>query len=444
MFGKLLIANRGEIALRIQRACRELGIRTVCIYSEADREAKYVKLADEAVCIGPANPTESYLNPAAIIAAMEITDAEAVHPGYGFLSENADFAEQVERSGFVFVGPKSETIRIMGDKIAAKKALAKSGLRMVPSFEIEDPSDAAALGRAAAEVGFPLILKAAAGGGGRGMRIIHNEDSLRNTCSVLALEAERAFGDGTLYVEKLLAGARHVEVQVLADHFGNAVHLGTRDCSVQRRHQKIIEEAPAFGIPDRSLQKIGSESVEACTAIGYRGAGTMEFLHDGSRFYFIEMNTRVQVEHPVTEMVTGCDIVALQIRIAAGGKLPFRQKDITFSGHAIECRINAEDPDTHAPCPGMISTYHPSGGPGVRVDAHVYAGSEVTHHYDSLLGKLVAHGSTRAQALARMQVALSEFVIGGIKTNIPLHMRILADRTFAAGGFGIDYLESLK
>ena len=444
MFGKLLIANRGEIALRIQRACRELGIRTVCIYSQADRDAKYVKLADEAVCIGPANPTESYLNPAAIIAAMEITDSEAVHPGYGFLSENADFAEQVERSGFVFVGPKSETIRTMGDKIAAKKAMAKSGLRMVPSFELDDPANAGALGRAAAEVGFPLILKAAAGGGGRGMRIIHNEDSLRNTCGMLALEAERAFGDGTLYAEKLLAGARHIEVQVLADHFGSVVHLGTRDCSVQRRHQKIIEEAPAAGIPAKALDRIGADSVAACEAIGYRGAGTMEFLHDGSRFYFIEMNTRVQVEHTVTEMVTGCDIVAMQIRIAAGEKLPFRQKDIAFAGHAIECRINAEDPDTHAPCPGVISTYHPSGGPGVRVDAHVYAGSEVTHHYDSLLGKLVAHGSSRSQAVARMRVALSEFVVGGIKTNIPLHMRILSDRTFAAGGFGIDYLDSLK
>ncbi|MCY4325489.1 MAG: acetyl-CoA carboxylase biotin carboxylase subunit, partial [Betaproteobacteria bacterium] len=416
MFGKLLIANRGEIALRIQRACRELGIRTVCVYSEADRDAKYVKLADEAVCIGPASSLESYLNPAAIIAAMEITDAEAVHPGYGFLSENADFAEQVERSGFVFVGPKSETIRVMGDKIAAKKALAKSGLGMVPSCDIKDPSDSRALAKVAAQIGFPLILKAAAGGGGRGMRVIHNEESLQSTCSVLALEAERAFGDGTLYAEKLLAGARHIEVQVLADRSGNAVHLGTRDCSVQRRHQKIIEEAPAAGVSAKMLNKVGADSVAACAALGYRGAGTMEFLYDGRSFYFIEMNTRVQVEHPVTEMITGCDIVALQIRIAAGEKLPFRQKDIAFSGHAIECRINAEDPDTHAPCPGMISTYHPSGGPGVRVDAHVYAGSEITHHYDSLLGKLIVHGDSRKQAIARMRIALSEFMIGGIKT----------------------------
>ena len=441
MFEKILIANRGEIALRVQRACRELGIKTVVVHSEADREAKYVKLADESVCIGPASSALSYLNIPAIISAAEVTDAQAIHPGYGFLSENADFAERVESSGFVFIGPRAETIRLMGDKVSAKDAMKAAGVPCVPGSDgalPEDPKEIIKIGRA---VGYPVIIKAAGGGGGRGMRVVHTEAALINAVAMTRQEAQTAFGNPMVYMEKFLENPRHVEIQVLADEFKNAVYLGERDCSMQRRHQKVIEEAPAPGIPARLIARVGERCAEACRRIGYRGAGTFEFLYENGEFYFIEMNTRVQVEHPVTELITGIDIVQEQIRIAAGDKLRFKQRDIQFRGHAIECRVNAEDPFTFVPSPGTISWWHPPGGPGVRVDSHAYSGYKVPPHYDSMIGKIITFGDTREQAIRRMRIALSETVVQGIKTNIPLHQELMQDARFVEGGTSIHYLE---
>ena len=441
MFAKILIANRGEIALRIQRACREMGIKTVVVYSVADKEAKYVKLADEAVCIGPAPSPLSYLNMPAIISAAEVTDAEAIHPGYGFLSENADFAERVEKSGFAFIGPTPESIRLMGDKVSAKRAMIKAGVPCVPGSEgalSDNPKEIIA---AAKKVGYPVIIKAAGGGGGRGMRVVHTEAALINAVNMTREEAGRAFGNPEVYMEKFLEKPRHVEIQVLSDTHGGAVWLGERDCSMQRRHQKIIEEAPAPGIDRRLIAKIGERCAEACRKIGYRGAGTFEFLYEDGEFFFIEMNTRVQVEHPVTEMITGIDIVQEQIRIAAGLKLAFRQKDIQFQGHAIECRINAEDPFKFTPSPGRIQSWHMPGGPGIRVDSHAYSGYTVPPNYDSMIGKLISYGKTREQAIRRMQIALSEMVIDGISTNVPLHRELMFDPNFIEGGTSIHYLE---
>ena len=441
MFEKILIANRGEVALRVQRTCRELGVQTVMVYSQADVKAKYVKLADEAVCIGPAPAAESYLNTAAIIAAAEITEVQAIHPGYGFLSENADFAESVEKSGFVFIGPSPEAIRLMGDKIAAKTAMKKAGLKMIPGSDEMLPQDPAQAATEAAKTGFPLVIKAAAGGGGRGMRVVHTKAVLANVISVLQHEAQAAFGNGALYAEKYLDNPRHIEVQILADG-KNAVHLGTRDCSMQRRHQKVVEEAPACGLPRKKEEAICEACIAACKKINYKGAGTFEFLFDGEHFYFIEMNTRLQVEHPVTEMITGIDIVAEQLSIAADGKLHIRQKDIRFWGASIECRVNAEDPRTFAPSPGTLHNYHAPGGNGVRVDSHAYTGYEISPFYDSLLAKLITHGADRHQARARMQSALREYVIDGIATNLPLHSRLMNDAAFAQGKIGIKYLET--
>ncbi|PTU63829.1 MULTISPECIES: acetyl-CoA carboxylase biotin carboxylase subunit [Chromobacterium] len=441
MFEKILIANRGEIALRIQRACREMGIKTVVVHSEADREAKYVKLADESVCIGPAPSGKSYLNVPALIAAAEVTDSQAIHPGYGFLSENADFAERVEQSGFVFIGPRPDTIRQMGDKVSAKNAMIEAGVPCVPGSEGALPDDPAEIVKIAKKIGFPVIIKAAGGGGGRGMRVVHTEGALINSVQMTRTEAGAAFGNPTVYMEKFLEEPRHIEIQILADEYGNAIYLGERDCSMQRRHQKIIEEAPAPGITDKQRQKIGEACAEACRRIGYRGAGTFEFLFERGEFYFIEMNTRVQVEHPVTEMITGIDIVQEQIRIAAGEKLRYKQKDVVLRGHAMECRINAEDPFTFVPSPGKIESYHPAGGPGIRIDSHIYQGYTVPSHYDSMVGKLIAFGDTREQAMARMRVALSEISISGIKTNIPLHQELFMDAAFQRGGTCIHYLE---
>lgn len=442
MFDKILIANRGEIALRIQRACRELGIKTVAVHSTADADAKYVKLADESVCIGPAPSNQSYLNIPAVISAAEVTDAEAIHPGYGFLSENADFAERVEQSGFVFIGPRAETIRLMGDKVSAKDAMRKSGVPCVPGSEgALDENDPEESLRTARKIGYPVIIKAAGGGGGRGMRVVHTEAALLTAISTTRAEAQAAFGNPQVYMEKFLENPRHIEIQVLADQYGNAIFLGERDCSMQRRHQKIIEEAPAPGLPAKLRDKIGERCAEACRKIGYRGAGTFEFLYENGEFYFIEMNTRVQVEHPVTEMITGVDIVQEQLRIAAGEKLRYTQKDIVIRGHAIECRINAEDPFTFVPSPGRITTYHTPGGPGIRVDSHVYQTYLVPSYYDSMIGKLIAYGADRNQAIARMKVALSEMVVEGIKTNIPLHQELMSDPAFVAGGTSIHYLE---
>jgi acetyl-CoA carboxylase biotin carboxylase subunit len=441
MFEKILIANRGEIALRIQRACREMGIKTVAVHSEADADAKYVKLADESVCIGPAQSNLSYLHVPAIISAAEVTDAEAIHPGYGFLSENADFAERVENSGFVFIGPRPDTIRLMGDKVSAKDAMKKSGVPCVPGSSGAVPEEPDEIIKAAAEVGYPVIIKASGGGGGRGMRVVHTEAALLNAVSMTQTEAQSAFGNPMVYIEKYLENPRHIEIQVLADEHGNAVHLGERDCSMQRRHQKILEEAPAPGLPAKLRDKIGERCAEACRKIGYRGAGTFEFLFENGEFYFIEMNTRVQVEHPVTELITGIDIVQQQIRIAAGEKLAFKQKDVQFKGHAIECRINAENPYTFVPSPGRITLYHTPGGPGIRVDSHVYQNYFVPPYYDSMIGKLIAHGDTREQAIARMKIAISEMVVEGIQTNIPLHRDLLLDTSFLQGGTSIHYLE---
>jgi acetyl-CoA carboxylase biotin carboxylase subunit len=441
MFQKILIANRGEIALRIQRACRELGIKTVVVHSEADREAKYVTLADESVCIGPAPSNLSYLNIPAIISAAEVTDAEAIHPGYGFLSENADFAERVEKSGFVFIGPRPETIRLMGDKVSAKQTMIKAGVPCVPGSDGALPPEPEELLKMARKIGYPVIIKAAGGGGGRGMRVVHTEAALKNAVSLTRNEAEAAFGNPTLYMEKYLENPRHIEVQVLADEHRNVVYLGERDCSMQRRHQKIMEEAPAPDITPRQRVRIGERCVEACRKINYRGAGTFEFLYENGEFYFIEMNTRVQVEHPVSEMITGVDIVQEQIRVAAGEKLSFRQRDIEFRGHAIECRINAEHPFTFVPSPGKITSYHPPGGPGIRVDSHVYHGYSVPPNYDSMVGKVISYGATRDQAIKRMRIALSEMVVGGILTNIPLHQELLTDNRVVKGGVSIHYVE---
>src|SRR5574343_459304 len=442
MFGKILIANRGEIALRIQRACRLLGVKTVVVHSEADRDAKYVKLADESVCIGPAASKDSYLNVPAIISAAEVTDAEAIHPGYGFLSENADFSERVEQCGFVFIGPKADTIRLMGDKVSAKDAMKAAGVPCVPGSEgalpVEDHKE---IVRIARQIGYPVIIKAAGGGGGRGMRVVHTEAALINAVQMTRQEAQTAFGNPMVYMEKFLENPRHVEFQVLADEHKNAVYPGERDCSMQRRHQKILEEAPAPGIPRRIIEKIGDRCAAACRKMNYRGAGTFEFLYENGEFYFIEMNTRVQVEHPVTEMITGVDIVQEQIRIAFGEKLPFTQRQIELRGHAIECRVNAEDPWKFIPSPGRISMWHPPGGPGVRVDSHAYTNYFVPPNYDSMIGKIIVHGDTREQALARMRSALAETVVEGINTNIPLHKELMVDAKFMQGGTNIHYLE---
>ena len=441
MFEKILIANRGEIALRILRACRELGIKTVAVHSTADTEAKYVRLADESVCIGPPPSAQSYLNVPAIISAAEVTDAEAIHPGYGFLSENADFAERIEQSGFVFIGPRPETIRLMGDKVSAKDAMKAAGVPCVPGSEGALPEDPKEIVKIARAVGYPVIIKAAGGGGGRGMRVVHTEAALLNAVTTTRAEAQAAFSNPVVYMEKFLENPRHVEIQVLADQHGNAVYLGERDCSMQRRHQKVIEEAPAPGIDRKAIAKVGERCAEACRKIGYRGAGTFEFLFENGEFYFIEMNTRLQVEHPVTEFITGVDLVQAQIRVAAGEKLWFRQRDIEFRGHAIECRINAEDPFKFTPSPGRITNWHTPGGPGIRVDSHVYNGYTVPPHYDSMIGKLIAYGDTREQAIRRMRIALSEMMVEGIKTNIPLHQTLMLDPRFNEGGTSIHYLE---
>jgi len=441
MFEKILIANRGEIALRIQRACREMGIRTVVVHSEVDTEAKYVKLADESVCIGPAPAAASYLNIPAIISAAEVTDAEAIHPGYGFLAENADFAEKVERSGFVFIGPRPENIRLMGDKVSAKQAMIKAGVPCVPGSEGSLPEDPKEIVRIARKVGYPVIIKAAGGGGGRGMRVVHTEAALLNAVNMTRTEAQAAFANPVVYLERYLEQPRHIEIQVLADEHKNCVHLFERDCSLQRRHQKVLEEAPAPELPAKLRDKVGERCAEACRKMNYRGAGTFEFLYQEGEFFFIEMNTRIQVEHPVTEMITGIDIVQEQIRVAAGQKLRFRQKDIEVRGHAIECRINAEDPYRFTPSPGKITSYHPPGGPGIRVDSHVYQGYSVPPNYDSMVGKLIAYGATREQAIARMRIALSEMVVEGILTNLPLHRDLLNDTRFLRGGVSIHYLE---
>ena len=441
MFKKILVANRGEIALRIQRACKEMGIKAVMVYSEADREAKYVKLADEAICIGPAPAAQSYLNMPAIISAAEVTDAEAIHPGYGFLAENADFAERVEKSGFVFIGPGPEAIRIMGDKVSAKQAMIKAGIPCVPGSEGELPDDPAQLKSIAKKIGYPVIVKASGGGGGRGMRVVHTEAALLNAVTMTKAEAAAAFGNPAVYMEKYLQNPRHIEIQIIADTFKNAVYLGERDCSMQRRHQKVIEESPAPGIPRRLIERIGDRCVAACKKIGYRNAGTFEFLYENGEFYFIEMNTRLQVEHPLTEFTSGVDLVRTQIMVAAGEKLPFTQRQIGMRGHAIECRINAEDPYKFTPSPGRITLWHAPGGPGVRVDTHIYNNYRVPPNYDSMIAKLIVHGDTREQALARMRTALSETVIEGIHSNIPLHRDLMADAGFGEGGTNIHYLE---
>ena len=441
MFEKILIANRGEIALRIQRACRELGVKTVVVHSEADRDAKYVRLADESVCIGPASPRDSYLNMPAIISAAEVTDAEAIHPGYGFLAENADFADRVEKSGFVFIGPRPESIRIMGDKVKAKQAMIAAGVPVVPGSEGGLPEDPAEILRIAREVGYPVIVKASGGGGGRGMRVVYTEAALLNAVALTRNEAAAAFDNPEVYMEKFLENPRHIEIQILADGGRNALWLGERDCSMQRRHQKVIEEAPAPGIPRRLIERIGERCAEACRGMQYRGAGTFEFLYEGGEFYFIEMNTRIQVEHTVTEMVTGIDLVQQQILIAAGEKFTLRQRDVQFRGHAIECRINAEDPFRFIPSPGRITNWHVPGGPGVRMDSHVFTGYMVPPNYDSMIAKLITYGDTREQAIARMSIALSEMVVEGVNTNIPLHRELMADARFIEGGTSIHYLE---
>jgi acetyl-CoA carboxylase biotin carboxylase subunit len=441
MLEKVLIANRGEIALRIHRACREMGIKTVAVHSTADASLKHVLLADETVCIGPPPSRDSYLNMPSLIAAAEVTDAVAIHPGYGFLAENADFAERVEESGFTFIGPRPETIRLMGDKVSAIKTMRAAGVPCVPGSDgpLGDDSDTNA--RIARELGYPVIIKAAGGGGGRGMRVVHSEAALFNAIAITRSEASTAFGNDQLYMEKFLDHPRHIEVQVLADAHGHAVHLGERDCSMQRRHQKIVEEAPAPGISREQREHIGKLCVEACLSIGYRGAGTFEFLFQDGEFYFIEMNTRVQVEHPVTEMITGIDIVKTQLSIAAGHPLRFKQGEVTWRGHAFECRVNAEDPRSFMPSPGPVSVWHPPGGPGVRVDSHLYSGYVVPPHYDSLIAKIIAHGEDRDSALARMTGALTEIVVEGIKTNIPLHQEIFQHAAFKTGGTDIHYLE---
>jgi acetyl-CoA carboxylase biotin carboxylase subunit len=441
MLTKVLIANRGEIALRIQRACRELDIKTVAVHSEADRNLKHVLLADESVCIGPAASADSYLQIPNIISAAEVTDTVGIHPGYGFLSENADFAERVENSGFVFIGPTPDIIRMMGDKITAIEAMKAAGVPCVPGSDGPLDNNEEKTIKMAREIGYPVIIKAAGGGGGRGMRVVHSEGALLNSIALTKAEAKGAFGNDTVYMEKFLENPRHVEFQVLSDTHGNAIHLGERDCSMQRRHQKVVEEAPAPGISKKLREKIGERCAEACRRIGYRGAGTFEFLYENGEFFFIEMNTRIQVEHPVTELVTGVDIVKEQLLIAAGEKLTYTQKDIKIRGHAIECRINAEDSKTFMPSPGKITQLHFPGGPGVRVDTHIYDGYTVPPYYDSMIGKLITYGETRESAIARMRIALSEMVIEGIRTNIELQQDIMRDTGFAEGGINIHYLE---
>lgn len=442
MLEKVLIANRGEIALRVLRACKELGIKTVAVHSTADKDLMHVRLSDESVCIGPPAAAESYLNVPSIIAAMELTDADAVHPGYGFLSENADFAEQVENSGFVFIGPTAETIRMMGDKVSAIDVMREAGVPTVPGSNGPLDSNNERTLSLAKEIGYPVIIKAAAGGGGRGMRVVHNEAALLKAIHVTQTEAKSFFGDGTVYLEKFLENPRHVEIQVIGDGQGNAICLGDRDCSLQRRHQKVIEEAPAPGIPDDVRTDITTTCIQACKNMKYRGAGTLEFLYEDERFYFIEMNTRVQVEHPVTEMVTGIDIVKEQLCVASGEPLSVSQEDISITGHSFECRINAEDPATFLPSPGKVKLFHAPGGPGVRVDSHLYSGYAVPPFYDSLVAKLISHASTREQALVRMQIALDELLIDGIRSNIPLHRDLVRDREFQRGGVNIHYLEN--
>ena len=441
LFDKVLIANRGEIALRILRACRELGIKTVAVHSQVDRDLMHVRLADEAVCIGPNPSGQSYLNVPSIISAAEITDCVAIHPGYGFLAENANFAEQVEKSGFVFIGPTADVIRLMGDKVSAKAAMKRAGVPTVPGSDGAINEDNERTLAAARAIGYPVIIKAAAGGGGRGMRVVHSEAALLNSVFVTQSEAKAAFGDGTVYLEKFLENPRHVEIQVLADGQGNAVHLGDRDCSLQRRHQKVLEEAPAPGIPEEVRRAVAESCVKACIDIGYRGAGTFEFLYENGSFFFIEMNTRVQVEHPVTEMITSFDIVREQILVASGRPLSVKQEDIRFRGHSFEARINAEDPRTFAPCPGTVSRFHAPGGPGVRVDSHLYSGYTVPPNYDSLIGKVITWGEDRERALLRMRMALDEIVVDGIRTNIPLHQQLVRDEAFMRGGVNIHYLE---
>ena len=441
MLNKVVIANRGEIALRILRACKELGIKTVAVHSKIDRDLMHVRLADEAVCIGPNKSSDSYLSVPAIISAMEITDAEAVHPGYGFLAENANFAEQVAKSGYVFIGPSAKVIRLMGDKVSAKDAMKKAGVPTVPGSDGALPDDAEEILKIGRQVGYPVIIKAAAGGGGRGMRVVHTEAALVNAVQVTRSEAQAAFGDSTVYMEKFLENPRHVEIQILADGQGHAIHLGDRDCSLQRRHQKVLEEAPAPGIPDKVRKEVADACVKACIDIGYSGAGTFEFLYENERFYFIEMNTRVQVEHPVTEMVTGIDIVKEQLKIASGIPLSIKQKDVVIRGHAFECRINAEDPKTFTPCPGKVNHWHAPGGPGIRVDSHLYSGYSIPPFYDSLIAKIISYGDDRATAFARMRIALDETVVDGIRSNIPLQQDLLRDDAFARGGVNIHYLE---
>ncbi len=441
MIDKVLIANRGEIALRILRACRELGIKTVAVHSTADRNLKHVLLADETVCIGPPPSKDSYLNMPALIAAAEVTDSVAIHPGYGFLSENADFAERVEKSGFVFVGPKAETIRVMGDKVSAIRTMKEAGVPCVPGSGDPLGLDNDANRAIARKIGYPVIIKASGGGGGRGMRVVHSEAALLNSINVTRAEALAAFANDQVYMEKFLERPRHIEFQIVADNFGNVVVLGERDCSLQRRHQKVVEEAPAPGITEQQRQSMGASITKALKAVGYRGAGTLEFLYEDGKFYFIEMNTRIQVEHPVTELVTGIDLVKLQLRIAGGEPLPFRQEDIEIRGHAIECRINAEDPKTFMPSPGPVRLWHPPGGPGIRVDSHLYTGYAVPPFYDSLIAKIIAYGEDRDTAIARMRNALSEMVVEGIKTNAPLHQEIFGHLAFRQGGLDIHYLE---
>ncbi len=442
MLDKVVIANRGEIALRILRACHELGIKTVAVYSTADRGLLPVLLADEAICIGPPPSPLSYLNIPAIITAAEVTDAVAIHPGYGFLSENADFAERVEKSGFIFIGPRAETIRLMGDKVSAIKTMKAAGVPCVPGSDGPLDEDDQRNLQIAKNIGYPVIIKAAGGGGGRGMRVVHSEATLLNAISLTRTEAGAAFGNNNVYMEKFLEKPRHIEIQVLSDGQGNAIHLGERDCSMQRRHQKVLEEAPAPGLSEESRQKIGQQCVKACLEIGYRGAGTFEFLYEDGEFYFIEMNTRVQVEHPITEIITGIDIVKEQLKIAAGEKLGFTQRDVVLKGHAIECRLNAEDPKTFLPCPGTITRYHAPGGPGIRMDSHIYSSYQVPPHYDSLIGKLIAYGNTRDEAIHRMRNALEEIAIEGIKTNVPLHQELMHDANVMKGQTTIHYLEN--
>ena len=442
MLEKVVIANRGEIALRILRACKELGIKTTAVYSEPDIELMHVRLADESVCLGPAAARDSYLNIPAIISTAELTDAMAIHPGYGFLAENRDFAEQVESSGFIFIGPRPETIGLMGNKIAAQKAMHDAGMPCIPGHHEPLGADDRESLRRAREIGYPIMLKAAMGGGGRGMRIVHGDGSLINSMMLTSSEAEVAFGDGTIYMEKFLKNPRHIEFQVLADSHGNVVHLGERDCSMQRKHQKVVEEAPAPGITDAERERMGEIVVRACKSIDYRGAGTFEFLYEDGEFYFMEMNTRIQVEHPVTEMITGIDLVREQIKVAAGEPLSFTQDEVCFSGHAVECRINAENPENFAPSPGKVTEWHPPGGPGIRVDSHIYTNYTVPPYYDSLIGKLIAYGDDRDVAIRRMTTALEEMHVSGIKTNIPLHRRIMEDADFRRGGLNIHYLEN--